>query len=138
MRESESKLEWWLESQMLRQESEMECGVHVFGALANLSRSEIVSDMPDAVNGKTLDQWEAYLNGKGWEMTRHQPGEKHPQPCAHLHQIVPGYNHWVFQAEDGGIHDPNPACQHCPPKMLQLSSYNVILSVTIKMRSKAT
>lgn len=120
---------------MLRQESEMDCGVSVFGALTNLTPAEILFDMPDAVKGKTVDQWGDYVNRKGWEMVRHQPGEKYPLPCAHLHQILPGYYHWIFQAEDGGIHDPSPWCEHCPPKMVKLSSYNVILTVAIKNRS---
>ena len=99
----------------------MDCGVCVFGALTKLSRKEILSDMPDAANGKTVDQWEAYVNGKGWEMARYQHGQPHALPCAHLHEIIPGFYHWILQAEDGGIHDPNPSCQHCPPKMLKLS-----------------
>jgi hypothetical protein len=53
----------------------------------------------------------------------------------HLHQIFLGFYHWIFQAEDGGIHDPSPSSQHCAPKMTTLSSYNVVLTVTIKKRS---
>jgi hypothetical protein len=132
MHQTESELEWWFQSQMLCQEDAMDCGVRVFGELTNLSREEILFDMPDAVKGKTVDQWEAYVNGKGWGMVRHQPDEEHPQPCAHLHRIIPGYHHWIFEAEDGGISDSDPSCQHCPPKMLELSSYNVILTVTLK------
>lgn len=40
-----------------------------------------------------------------------------------------------LQAEDGGIHDPNPSGQYCPPKMMKLSSYNVVLTVTIMEHS---
>jgi hypothetical protein len=87
--------------------------------------------MPDAMNGTSVLQWEAYLNGKGWEMVRHQPGEEYTLPCAHLHQIFLGFYHWIYQAEDGGIHNPSPSCQHCPPKMMRLSSYTVVLTVTV-------
>jgi hypothetical protein len=55
-----------------------------------LTRKELLSDMPDAVNGKTLDEWDAYVNRKGWEMACYQPGQKHPLPCAHLHEIISG------------------------------------------------
>lgn len=135
MQENESNSECWFQSQLLRQESGMDCGVCVFGALTKLSRKEILSDMPDAANGKTLDQWEAYVNGKGWEMARYQRGQQHTLPCAHLHEIIPGFYHWILQVEDGGIHDPDPSCQHCPPKMLKLSYYNVVLTVTITRRT---
>jgi hypothetical protein len=56
LQENESNLEDWFQPQLLRQESAMDCGVCVFGALTKLSREEILSDMPDATNGKTLDQ----------------------------------------------------------------------------------
>jgi hypothetical protein len=49
MQQNETKLEWWFELQMLRQENEMNCGVCVFGTLTNLTRQEILFDMPDAV-----------------------------------------------------------------------------------------
>jgi len=135
MQQSEPKLDWWSQSQMLQQKGQMDCGVEVFRALTNLTREEILFDMPDAVEGKTVEQWGAYLDGKGWDMVRHQPGEEHPLPCAHLHQILRGFYHWIFQTEDGGIHDPSPVCKHCPPNMLKLSSYHVILTVTVKKHS---
>jgi hypothetical protein len=34
----------------------MDCGVEVFRALTKLTRAEIVKDMPEAVNGKTVDE----------------------------------------------------------------------------------
>jgi hypothetical protein len=102
-----------------------------------LSREAILSEIPDAIYGKSLGQWQAYLDGKGWELVQHHAGYGHPKPCAHLHQIIPGINHWIFEGEDGGIHDPNPVCEHCSPQSLKLSSYNVILTVTIKRRSYA-
>jgi hypothetical protein len=49
-----SAAEWWSQSQLLRQESEMDCGVCVFGALRNLTRDEILLDLPDTVNGQTV------------------------------------------------------------------------------------
>jgi hypothetical protein len=135
MPQGELKSEWWFQSQMLRQEGEMDCGVCVFGKLVGLTRDEIIFDIPDAVKGITDKQWEAYFNAKGLEMVRHHPGEEHPLPCAHLHQILPGVYHWIYQAEDGGIHDSSESCQHCPPKSLKLSSYNVVLTITIKKQS---
>ncbi len=55
MQQSEPNLDWWSQSQTLQQKSEMDCGVPVFGALINLTREEILFDMPDAVDGFGLD-----------------------------------------------------------------------------------
>jgi hypothetical protein len=82
--------------------------VCVFGALTNLTREEILFDIPDAVNGKTLVQWEAYVNSKGWErkLVRHQPGEEYPLPCAQLHQIFLGFYHWIFRLRTAASTSP--------------------------------
>ena len=116
---------------MLHQEAEMDCGVCVFGALTGLSREAILADMPEAINGKTLDEWDSYLQTKGLKMVRFCPGDVHPLPCAHLHEILPGYYHWIYQAADGGIHDPSPSWRYYPPKLVKLSFYNVILTVAL-------
>jgi hypothetical protein len=91
---------------MLRQKGSMDCGVAVFGALANLSREEITGDMADAVNGKTVDEWKAYLATKGFAVLQYAPGDTYPRPCAHLVGMHP-YYHWIYEAEDEGIHDPS-------------------------------
>jgi hypothetical protein len=46
-----SAADWLSQSQLLRQESEMDCCACVFGALTNLTREEILFDLHDAVNG---------------------------------------------------------------------------------------
>jgi hypothetical protein len=120
----DTQLEAWLQPQMLRQEATMDCGVSVFGALANLTRHEILLDMPDAINGRTVEEWEAYLTSKGFKATRYQSEEKHPLPCAHLVEIAPGFYHWIFQAEDGGIHDPSPSWMHYPRRLMKMSFYS--------------
>jgi hypothetical protein len=114
----------WLQPQMLRQEAEMDCAVAVFGALANLSRGEILEDMPDAINGKTVEEWEEYLTYKGIPAKCFQSPEEYSLPSAHLVEIAPGRYHWIFQAADGGIHDPSPAWQHYPPRLIKMSFYS--------------
>jgi hypothetical protein len=136
MPENDSQFEWLLQSQKLRQQSEMGCGVCVFSALLNLSEEQILADVPHAKNGMTLDQWCEYAKTKGWELIVHQQGQKHTLPCAHLHEIAPGYYHWIYQAEDSGIHDPNPSWQHYPPKLVKLSFYKIKLTVTLKKLSE--
>ena len=97
----------------------MDCGVPVFGALADLSRAEILTDMPDAVDGKTVDQWKNYLRQKGFVVTQFGPDDQYPLPCAHL---VVGA-HWVYQAKDSGIHDPSPVFQFTPPKLININEH---------------
>lgn len=109
------ELDRWLQPQTLQQEGQMDCGVAVFAKLANLTEERILSDMPEAANGMTPEHAERYLKSKGLKVTRYESGDKHPLPCAHLVESSPHHYHWIFQAEDGGIHDPSPACQHCPP-----------------------
>src|SRR5258707_9014155 len=100
-----SPIDRYFEPQMLRQEGDMDCGVCVFGALAELSREELLSD---AVNGKTVEQWEEYLRGKGFTVIRYQNSDEPLPPCAHLVEGGAGF-HWIYQAKDGGgIHDPSP------------------------------
>ena len=98
----------------------MDCGVSVIGALANLSREEILHDMPEAVKGKTVEQWMTYLTGKGFEVLQYGPEDTPLLPCAILVKLSAGPDlyHWVYQAADGGIHDPSPVFQHVPPKLV--------------------
>jgi hypothetical protein len=128
-------LDWWFQPQKLRQEGDMDCGVCVFGELANLTRDQILRDLPEAVNGKTVGEWKAYLAEKGFEAVEYGPEEEHPLPCAHLVGIATGFHHWIYQAEDGGIHDPSPVFQHMPPKLIKLSEYNRVLTIAIPSRN---
>ena len=130
------ELDNWLQPQMLRQEGDMDCGVAVFGALAELTREEILRDMPDAVNGKTVDEWKAYLSDKGFAVFQYSPDEPCPLPCAHLVGTPPNFCHWIYQAPDGGIHDPSPVFRYTPPKLINLSHYGgtKILTITIGPR----
>jgi hypothetical protein len=88
--------------------------------LADLTRQDILNDISDAAGGKKVDEWETYLRTKlaarGLKPRRYQVGEKHPLPCAHL--VVAGRPHWVYQAENGGVHDPSDVAWHVPPRML--------------------
>lgn len=138
MQGNESQLDWWFEGQMLHQETDMDCGLCVFGALAGLDRDEILAHMPDASSGKTLGEWDSYLQAKGLKLIRFRPGEEHPLPCAHLHEIVPGYYHWIYQATDGGIHDPSPTWTYYPPKLVKLSFYDVVLTVALERSPETT
>jgi hypothetical protein len=101
----------WLEQQSLRQEGEMDCGLCVFGKLANLTRKEILDDMPDAANGKTVEEWETYLSKKlrprKLKSVRYQVGEVYPLPCAHL--VSAGRPHWISGGERGHPR-PQPCC----------------------------
>jgi hypothetical protein len=128
--------DWRFEPQMLRQEGDMDCGLSVIGALAKLNREEILHDMPEAVNGKTVDQWKAYLTERGIEVVQYGPKDDHPLPCAHL-VAAPGL-HWIYQAEDGGIHDPSSVFQHVPPKLINHNFSNYygekILTIAIRRR----
>lgn len=125
-------LEAWFQGQMLRQEAAMDCGVAVFAKLANLNRQEILRDMPGAINGRTVEEWETYLAARGCRPTRYQAEDEYPLPCAHLVEIAPGFYHWIFQAEDGGIHDPDPSWACYPPRLMKMSFYRRrILTVAI-------
>ncbi len=101
----------------------MDCGVAVFGALASLARLEILRDMPDAVKGKTVDEWKAYLAGKGFGVSQYGPDDTYRLPCAHLVGNHADFCHWIYQAKDGGIHDPSPVNQYVPPKLLTLAYF---------------
>jgi len=115
----------------------MDCGVCVFGALTGLSREEILHDLPDAAKGKTVDEWETYMRGKGFDAVPYQPEEAYPLPCAHLVESGAGH-HWIYQAADEGIHDPSPVFQHMPPKLLKLSAYRRrVLTIAVRPKDAA-
>jgi|GEM_PF-5802754 len=116
-----SELDRLLQPQMLRQRGNMDCGVVVFARLADLTEEEILRDQPDAFNGITDIQWESLLISKGRKVTRYRLGEAYPLPCAHLVETSHGSGryHWIYRAEDGGVHDPSPAFEHCSPHWIK-------------------
>lgn len=111
----------------------MDCGVEVFSALTNLTRDEILHDMPESVDGKTVDEWKAYLETKGFEVIQYSSDESFTLPCAHLVGTHPDFCHWIYHAPDGGIHDPGPVNQCMPPMQLTLAHFGNarILSIAV-------
>jgi len=114
----------------------MDCGVAVFGALANLTRAEILRDMPEAAKGKTVDEWKAYLASKDFDVSQYGPNDVFPLPCAHLVGTHPSFCHWIYQAEDGGIHDPGPVNRFVPPKMLTLAHFGNVRILSLAVISR--
>jgi hypothetical protein len=112
----------WFESQSLHQEGDMDCGVCVFGKLANLTREEILRGLQGAERGKEVHEWMSYLKEKlapnGLKPKIYKRGESYPLPCAHL--VIAWRPHWVYEAENGGIHDPSDSANDCPPRLLKL------------------
>lgn len=123
--------------QMLHQQNDVDCGLEVFRALLNLTRAEIVGDLPGVAKRETsADDWMAYAKTKGQELKIYQPGEEHPLPCALLVGDPP-HCHWVYQATDGGIHDPSPVSRSVPPKMITLAYYpRHVLTVAVKTQGR--
>lgn len=113
------------EPQRLRQQGDMDCGVSVFAELTGLSREEILRDVPEALNGLTADQWKAYLARKGVRLRDYGRDGPYPLPCAHLVETSPNSNsfHWIYQAENGGIHDPSPVFECGPPRTIKLATH---------------
>jgi hypothetical protein len=109
----------YFQPQGLRQEGDMDCGLPVFGALAGLTRETILHDVPHAASGLTVDEWKDYLRKKGLGVMQYGSDEGYPLPCAHL---VRGL-HWVYQARDGGFHDPSEVFQHTSPHLISLQEY---------------
>jgi hypothetical protein len=109
----------WFQPQRLRQEGSMDCGVPVFGALLGLTRDQILRDIPNSTNGLTVDQWKDYSKTKIVAVVQYGPDEDYPLPAAHL---VCGL-HWVYQAKDGGFHDPSPVFESTPPKLITIAQH---------------
>jgi hypothetical protein len=116
----------------------MDCGLHVFAELTGLSRAEILHDRPNAENGLTVEEWEAYLRAKGYVVRRYQPHKSYPLPCAHLVFTGGGY-HWIFQT-DRGVFDPSPVLQYMPaddPRMVNFSVYAArIIAIAVTRSSE--
>ncbi len=126
--------------QKLRQLSGRDCGVEVFSELAGSTRSELLNDLPSALDGTVRpDQWEEWLSSKGFTVTRHEGCEQYDLPCAHLvgnHPMSNSDFHWVYRDPDGDIHDPSPVLQiFCAndSKLRSLSFYDTkVLTISVK------
>jgi hypothetical protein len=120
--------------QSLRQEHERDCGVHVFAKLAGVSTGELLRELPEAINGVTVNTWEEWLRRKGLRVARYQPNEEYSLPCGHLVERAPNYYHWLYRDEDG-VQDPDPSFQFMPPndpRMLNLACYaGLILTISV-------
>jgi hypothetical protein len=51
----------YFETQSLMQEGSWDCGVEVFRKLAGVNRPELLQDLPQAINGIPVAQWEDWL-----------------------------------------------------------------------------
>jgi hypothetical protein len=65
----------YFETQSLMQEGSWDCGVEVFRKLAGVNRPELLQDLPQAINGIPVAQWEDWLKAKGLIVERHQEDE---------------------------------------------------------------
>jgi hypothetical protein len=99
--------------QKLRQESERDCSVPVFAALAGISEDEVRQDLPQAAMGQVSDlQLIKWLEKRGFKVLRRDGCPTDIVPCAHL--VGPNEPrdkrdfHWVYRDEDGDVHDPSP------------------------------
>lgn len=112
---------------------ERDCGVPVFAALADVSEDDLCQDLPTARLGEvSVEKWQAWLEMKGFTVSRRDGGPSDVLPCVHL---VALYNpeherdfHWIYRDKDGDIHDPAPSFRYMPandPRMRELEVYQV-------------
>jgi hypothetical protein len=126
--------------QTLRQQGDRDCSIPVFAKLTGASREEIVSDLPEAAEGKvTVAQWEDWLTRRNLDVTRHDgQGEHYEIPCAHL--VQRHSPHWIYEDEHGVL-DPNPCFEFMPPNDPRMRDWNVtyggrILTISVKPRKR--
>lgn len=118
-------------SQKLRQQSDRDCSVPVFAALAGVSEDEVRRDLPNAPLGEVnVSQWEYWLQEKGLRVQRRDGCPTDMVPCAHLVAESPPRAirdfHWIYRDADGDVHDPSPVFAAMPaddPRMKDLSVY---------------
>jgi hypothetical protein len=122
----------YFETQSLRQEGPWDCGVEVFRKLAGVSREQLLRDLPNAVNGIPVIQWEEWLTSKGLIIESPREGEGYTKPCAHLIRRLP-YYHWIYE-DSTGIHDPDPAFAFWSPKLITLEMYPQGRELTISLK----
>jgi hypothetical protein len=129
--------------QMLRQKHERGCGVCVFARLAGITEDELLKELPDADLGTiSVNDWQAWLEAKGFVVTRRDGCPDDVVPCAHLvgHGVYTREDvHWVYRDEDADVLDPSPVNQFMPandPRMKRLDVYGEkILTLTIARRA---
>lgn len=124
----------YFETQSLRQEGSWDCGVEVFRKLAGIGRTELLQDLPKAINGVPVGQWEDWLKARGLIVERHQEDEAYTLPCAHLIRRLP-HHHWIYE-DSMGIHDPDPKFAFMSPKLIELASYPEGRELTISVRTR--
>jgi len=124
----------YFQPQTLLQRGQWDCGVEVFREIAGLSREELLCDLPEAINGIPVIEWEKWLTARGFGIKRHQPDERYTLPCAHLIRRPP-YHHWIYE-DHKGILDPDPKFRICSPKSLTLATYREGRELTISILTK--
>ncbi len=71
--------------QRLHQKQDRDCGVSVFAALAGVSEEELLAEVPGADRGTvTVNGWCAWLERKGFTVTKRKGCPAEIFPCAHL------------------------------------------------------
>lgn len=81
--------------QTLRQKHERDWGVCVFAKLTGITEVELLKELPDAyLRTVSVDDWEAWLERKGYAVTRRPGSPDDIIPCAHL------VGHGVYTRED--------------------------------------
>jgi hypothetical protein len=99
-----------MKAQRLRQKYERDCGVVVFTELMGISEEELLADLPDAVRGMvTVDEWCAWLESKGFTVTKRKGCPDDIVPRAHLVANASNYEdaQWVYRDADGDVLDPS-------------------------------
>jgi hypothetical protein len=137
---TESAEMWKLpKPQRLHQSGDRDCSVPVFAALSGLTEDQVRAELPGAVLGEvTVDGWIAWLESKGFRVTKHQGCPSDIVPCAHLVGNMPRSQadfHWIFRDGDGDVHDPSPVFSCVPaddPRIRSLSYYSEhVLTLTL-------
>jgi hypothetical protein len=126
--------------QILRQESDRDCSVPVFAALAGVSETKVLRDLPHAALGQvSVLEWMDWLEAQGLSALKRDSCPSDIVPCAHLVASHPPRDHtdfhWIYRDADGDVHDPSPvfeAMSADDPRMKDLSSYHQqVLTISV-------
>lgn len=125
--------------QRLFQLFERDCGVCVFAELAEVSREELLQDLPLAHLGTvSVDGWTEWLERKGRVVLRRQECPDDIVPCAHLVGWCDTDFHWIYRDAEGDLHDPSPVFTAMPaddPRMKSIAFYPLkVLTLSISRR----